>query len=146
MRSAAAVPILGLGMLLVCGSPGQAQEFVINVPKLIHAEPAAETAFPIPVGPPDALPRNAFLRIRGLPRTATLSGGRQIVGGAWAVPLSALSTLKITIPVGYEGRADIAISLETAGGRVLTQTQSTLQIAPAALLSSGQPQRSPEGE
>lgn len=138
MRRPAAVPILGIALLLAGQAPAAAQtaDAAINAPKLIHVEPAADSAFPVPIVRAEALPRNVFLRVRGLPPSASLSEGRQIVGGSWAVPLSALSTLTIAIPSGVEGEAEITMSLETVEGRVLTVAKSTLLIAPAAVLSA----------
>lgn len=138
MRRPAVIPILVVALLLAGQVPavGQTPDVGINAPKLIHVEPAAESAFPVPIVRAEALPRNVFLRVRGLPPSASLSDGRQIVGGAWAVPLSALSTLTIAIPAGVEGEAEITMSLETVEGRVLTVAKSTLLIAPASALSA----------
>lgn len=133
MRRLAFIPILGIAVLLAGQAPalGQGSDAVINTPKRIHVEPAAQSAFPVPVVRAETLPRNVFLRIRGLPPSASLSDGRQIVGGSWAVPLSALATLTITVPAGSEGETEITMSLETVDGRVLTSTKATLLIAPA---------------
>jgi hypothetical protein len=144
MRRLAVVPIVGVAVMLAGQVPtlGQTPDVGINAPKLIHVEPAADSAFPVPVVRAEALPRNVFLRVRGLPPLATLSEGRQIVGGSWAVPLSALATLTIAVPAGAEGEAEITMSLETVEGRVLTVAKSTLLIAPAALLSAEPSKRS----
>jgi hypothetical protein len=144
MRRLAVVPILGVAVLLAgqVATLGQTPKVGINAPKVIHVEPVEQSAFPVPVVQAEALPRNAFLRIRGLPPSATLSDGRQIVGGSWAVPLSALPTLTITVPVGSEGEVEIAMSLETVDGRMLAAAKSTLLIAPAALLSADPSKRS----
>jgi hypothetical protein len=96
----------------------------------------------VPIAQAEALPRNVFLRIRGLPSSATLSEGRQIVGGSWAVPLSALSTLTILVPAGSDGEAEITMSLETVDGRVLTAAKSTLLFAPASTLADDPSKRS----
>jgi hypothetical protein len=144
MRRLAVVPILAIAAFLAGQAPvrGQGSGASINTPKLIHVEPAAQSAFPVPVAQAEALPRNVFLRIRGLPSSATLSEGRQIVGGSWAVPLSALSTLTILVPAGSDGEAEITMSLETVDGRVLTAAKSTLLIAPASTLADDPSKRS----
>lgn len=144
MRRLAFIPILGIAVLLAGQAPasGQTPKVGINAPKLIHVEPAEQSAFPVPIVQVEALPRNAFLRIRGLPPSATLSDGRQIVGGSWAVPLSALSTLTITVPAGSEGEAEIAMSIETVDGRMLAAAKSTLLIAPAERLADDPSKRS----
>src|SRR5262245_5194073 len=67
---------------------------VVSVAPVIQAQSAKTTALPIRVTPASAVPRQAFLRIRGLPPTVALSEGHSIAVGAWAVPLSALPSLR----------------------------------------------------
>lgn len=107
----------------------------INVANVILAEPAIETPFPIQVGPLEALPRNSFLRIRGLPAAANLSEGHPITAGSWAVPLSALATLKIVAPVAASGKTELAISVMAIDGAVLAETRATLLVAAASLIA-----------
>src|SRR5690606_38611326 len=61
----------------------QQQEFFLNVAPVMLAEPASKSPLPIQVGPQDALIRNSFVRIRGLPTAATLTEGHAISAGAW---------------------------------------------------------------
>lgn len=139
----ATLPVFGLGSPVGDGPNAQSRGSapVINIAGVIHVEPAAETAFPIPIGPIEAVPRQAFVRIRGLPRTVSLSEGHEISPGAWAIPLSALSALKISSPLGSDGKAEITVSLLTLDGQVLSEVTSTLLITPAALLSAGPPRQ-----
>jgi hypothetical protein len=102
--------------------------FAINVGTLILAEPAGETPLPIQVGPADALPKNTFVRIRGLPAAVSLSEGHSIAPGAWAVPFAGLPTLRMTVPVGLSGRSEVIVALVTVEGTVLTEAKSTLVI------------------
>lgn len=102
--------------------------FAINVGTLILAEPAGETPLPIQVGPADALPKNTFVRIRGLPAAVSLSEGHSIAPGAWAVPFAGLPTLRMTVPVGLAGRSEVIVALVTVEGTVLTEAKSTLVI------------------
>jgi hypothetical protein len=135
----------------------------ISVAPVISAEPASQAAFPISVGPAGAVPRNAFLRLRGLPPMAALSEAHTIAPGAWAVSLGALPDLKITLPTGAAGRAEITITLVAVDGSVLAEAKSTLAIAaapsdtaraqrnaapPAAasILRAGVPLQTPPGE
>jgi hypothetical protein len=113
----------------------------IAVAATIAAEPAGETALGIRVGPPDAVPRNSFLRVHGLPPTAALSDGHSIAPGAWAVSLAALPDLRIMLPPGAAGRAEIVITLVAVDGSVLAETRATLTIAGARQLERGQAQR-----
>ena len=108
----------------------------INVGTLILAEPANETPLPIQVGPVDALPKNTFVRIRGLPTAVSLSEGHSIAPGAWAVPFGGLPTLRITVPVGVSGRSEIIVALVTVEGTVLTEAKSTLVIGTALAASN----------
>lgn len=107
----------------------------INVASVILAEPAIETAFPIQIGPADAIPQQTFLRVRGLPPSATLTEGHAIAAGAWAVPLTSLPRLKISTPMGATSRNEITISLVAIDGSVLNEAKATLLIAPAATLA-----------
>ncbi len=115
----------------------------INVASVVLAEPAVETPFPIQIGPMSAVPAQTFLRIRGLPPSATLSEGHAIAAGAWAVPMAALPRLKISTPMGATGKSEITIALVAIDGAILSETKSTLLIAPAAAMmapaTKGQP-------
>lgn len=131
--------------LLFGGADAQTKP-VINVASVILAEPAVETPFPIQIGPVEAIPQQTFLRIRGLPSTATLSEGHAIAAGAWAIPLSGLPRLKIATPAGASAKNDVTISLVAIDGRILSEVKATLLIAPASVLApaaaqaaSGQP-------
>ena len=117
----------------------------IAVAATISAEPASETAFGIRVGPADAVPRNSFLRVRGLPPMAALSEGHSIAPGTWAVSLAALPDLKIMLPAGASGRSEIVITLVAVDGSVLAEAKATLAIAAARQLERGQPRRDATG-
>lgn len=108
---------------------------IINVASVILAEPAVETPFPIQIGPADAIPQQTFLRIRGLPSTASLSEGHAIAAGAWAIPLSGLPRLKIATRAGASAKTDVTISLVSIDGRILSEVKSTLLIAPASAIT-----------
>jgi len=103
----------------------------IKVAPVTQAEAASKLAFPIEVGPPEAIAKNSFIRIRGLPPAAALTEGHAIAPGAWAVPLAALPTLAIVLPAGLEGRADVAISLVSVDGLVLAEARTSLRVAAA---------------
>jgi hypothetical protein len=113
----------------------------ISVAATIPAEPATETALAIRVGPPDAVPRNSLVQLRGLPPMAALSDGHSIAPGAWAVSIAALPDLKIMLPPGAAGRSEIVITLVTVDGLMLAETKATLIIAAARQLERGQAQR-----
>jgi hypothetical protein len=115
----------------------------ITVAATLDAAAAGRSPLLILVGPPSALPRGSFLRVRGLPPTAALSAGYSIAPGAWAVPLAALADLKITLPADVRGRAEISIVLVASDGSVLAEARSSLMVAapaaPATILRAGTP-------
>jgi hypothetical protein len=118
-------------------APGRAQaqasaQPVITVPTAISAEAASQAAFPIRVAPVEAVPRNSFVRVRGLPPTAALTEGYSIAPGSWAVSLAALPELKIMLPAGTTGRSEILVTLVAIDGSVLAETKAMLAISPAA--------------
>jgi hypothetical protein len=108
---------------------------ILNVSKVVLAEPAGETPLPIQVGPADAIARNSFIRIRGLPPAAALTEGHSIAPGAWAIPIIALPNLKITLPVGLSGKSDVTVALVTVDGTVVAETKTALVIAATALIA-----------
>src|SRR6185312_5647464 len=116
---------------------GQSQP-VLNISKIILAEPAAETPFPIQVGPPDAIARNSFIRLRGLPPAAALTEGHSIAPGAWAVPIMGLPNLRMSLPMGLSGKSEITVALVTVDGTVVAETKTALVIAAASLIAPGE--------
>jgi hypothetical protein len=117
----------------------------IKVAATIEAQAAGSSQLQIQVLPAHLVPRQAFLRIRGLPPTIALSDGHSIAVGAWAVPLSALPRLRIDVPTGTEGSSEITILLVSADGSVLDQAKSTLLVVPqerAGATPSASPQAS----
>lgn len=101
----------------------------IVVAPTIVAEPASQAPFVIQVGPPDALPSNSFLRLRGFPASVSLSEGHAIAPGSWAIPLFGLPSLKAIVPAGVSGRNEISISLVGVDGNTLAESKTALVIA-----------------
>ncbi len=108
----------------------------VRVSPVIVAEPEVETQLSIVVGPEGAVPKQTFVRIKGLPQTARLSDGHIVSAGIWAVPLAALPTLRLTAPLSSSGRSDLTLTLVTVDGTVLNEVRSSLVVAPAWLLGS----------
>jgi hypothetical protein len=120
-----------LSLALVWSQPASAQARDrpdISVAPAIEVRPAAQVPFPIWVRL-EQVPRNSFIRVQGLPRGAALSEGYAIAPGAWAVPLNALSGLKITLPENVAGKADVVVTLVGLDGAVLSKAIATLVIA-----------------
>ena len=108
----------------------------ITVAAVVVAEPGTETKLPLQIGPADDLPRNTFVRIRGLPARVALSDGHAIAPGTWAVPLFAVANLRAIVPAGTQGRSELVISLVDIDGGVVAETRSALVFAPAALVAA----------
>jgi hypothetical protein len=100
----------------------------ISVAPGIAATSAAQAPLAIGIGPAGALPKNSFVRVRGLPPTVSLSEGYVIAPGAWSVPIYALASLQMIVPAGVTGRADLSISLVAEDGSLLAQATSVLVI------------------
>jgi hypothetical protein len=109
----------------------QTQRAGITVAAVTNAEAASRTRLQIQIGPPDAMPKNSFVRIRGLPPAVALSEGHSIAPGAWAIPLAALPNLTIILPVGQQGPSEVAISLVSIEGTVLAEAKTTLVVTAA---------------
>src|SRR6185295_15105199 len=90
-------------MQLTQGSSGQSPR--IAVLSTVIAEPSSEMPLQIRVAPTESIPRNSFLRLRGLPPTASLSEGYSIAPGAWAVPLNGLPRLTLSLPSSVSGKS-----------------------------------------
>ena len=128
----AMIAIAGPGVWQSPAGAQQAQRPSLTVTRLLRAEPASRVRLPIQVGPPAALAKSSFIRIRGLPAAAALSDGHAIAAGAWAVPLVALPTLTIILPAGTQGESAVAVSLVTVDGEVVAETTLTLAITSPA--------------
>jgi len=101
----------------------------LTVPTTLAAEPSSSVALRISVPSPRELPPNAFVRIRGLPPALSLTDGYAVAPGVWAVPLSALSNLRVIVPVGMSGSSDVIVSLVTVDGAALAEGHIQLTIA-----------------
>jgi hypothetical protein len=117
-----------LQMHLAQGSGSDALQ--ITVAPSIAAKAAAQAPLPIAIGPAGALPKNSFVRVRGLPPTISLSEGYVTAPGAWSVPIHALASLQMIVPVGVAGRTDLSISLVAEDGAILAQAKAVLVIEP----------------
>jgi hypothetical protein len=115
----------------------------ITVAPIMLVEPMVETPVQIQVGPDAAIPRNSFVRIKGLPPQAVFSDGHFVSAGTWALPLSGLAQLKVTVPLATTGRADLQIALVSIEGAVLAEARTTLAITAANIGSIATPQPTP---
>jgi hypothetical protein len=104
----------------------------LQVAPAIVATDNSEAVLAVQVGPLGATPPRAFVSLRGLPPAVSLRDGHSVGPGSWAVPISALPSLRARIPVGLSGRSEIVISLIAMDGRLLAQARSTMLIEPAS--------------
>jgi hypothetical protein len=100
----------------------------IDVVSVFVVEPQSDAPLNIQVGPPDALPKNAFVRIRGVPQRVILTEGYQVAVGVWAVPLFGLAALKARIPKDASGRSELQVSLVGVDGTVIAEAKTALLI------------------
>jgi hypothetical protein len=107
------------------------QRPLITLPARILAPASQRTPLAIGVTPEDRLPRNSYLRIRGLPQTVALTEGHAIAPGVWAIPLSVLPVLAAIVPIGAQGTSEIIVDLLSLDGKVLAETKATLIISAA---------------
>jgi TPR repeat protein len=102
----------------------------IAVLSTLVAEPSSQMPLQIRIAPIEAIPRNSFLRLRGLPPTASLSPGHAIAPGSWAVPLNGLAGLTLSLPAAVSGRSELIISLVGEDGALLAETRMALVVEP----------------
>jgi hypothetical protein len=103
-----------------------ADEVRIAVAPAITAKPASELVLMIEIGPAHVVPPKSFLSLRGVPANVSLTDGHFVAPGLWAVPLSALPTLRAWIPADISGRAEISVGLVGIDGRLLAQATTAL--------------------
>ena len=113
--------------------PAGAQTPTIEVVQTLIVEPATDAPLMLHLKTTGVLPPQSFLRIRGLPHTASLSEGHFVRPGVWAVPLSALANVRITVPAAQAGQSQLTISLVTRDNEVLAEARTTLVVGTASL-------------
>ena len=105
----------------------------IAIAPIILAEPMVETPIPIEVGPAEALPRNTFLRIKGMPPQSAFSDGHFVANGTWALPIAGLQDLKLTVPLATSGRVELHLTLLAVDGTVLAEAKSVIAITASTI-------------
>lgn len=135
-------PAAPLRVQLVQGGNVQVPRIAVRSP--VVALPSSRTPLQIRVTPADAIPRNSFLRLRGLPTTASLSEGYSIAPGSWAVPLRGLPDLVVNLPASVSGRSDLLISLVDGDGKLLAEARVALIIDPQGTSPSATSQDVPD--
>jgi phosphate transport system substrate-binding protein len=108
----------------------------IEVVQTLLVEPATDAPLSLQLKTKGSLPPNSFVRIKGLPKATSLSEGFFVRPGVWAVPLSALPTVRITVPAAQAGRSVLTISLVTLDNTVLAEAQTTLVVGAGSLFTA----------
>ena len=128
MALALAVVFLAVETAEVFAQSGSVPAPTISVLAVLVSEPATQAPLRIRIGPPQAIPARSFLRLKGLPPTASLSEGHVIAPGSWAVPLAALPNLSMNLPAGAVGRSNVTISLVAEDGAILAEERTELVV------------------
>jgi superoxide dismutase, Cu-Zn family len=110
----------------------EAQRVSITVAPLIRAAPEAKTPLSIQVGAQNLLPKDCFIRVRGLPPFVALSDGHAIGSGSWSVPLPAGPGLVIFVPTGTQEKSEVVIDVLNSDGSVFAEARTELAIASVA--------------
>lgn len=108
------------------------EQFGLTVAPLTLVEPGGRARLQIEVSRQQALPKNSFVRVRGLPSSVTVSPGHLIASGVWAIPIGALPDLTIAAPDSLAGWSEIAVTLAIADGAVLAEAKTKLIVASRA--------------
>jgi hypothetical protein len=87
------------------------------------------------VGSQGSLPRNSFIRLRGLPPSVSLNEGYAVAPGSWSVPLFALPSLQVNVPSGLAGRSEIVIQLVGVDGTILAEASTSFEVAAPAIMA-----------
>ena len=98
---------------------------ILVVMPLVQVKSSGQIPFVVIAGPPEALPPNSLIRIRGLPEGVTPSESRRGAAGSWDVPMSAAFGLKLNVPEGLSGRLDFVVTL--VDGRGTGESASVLR-------------------
>ena len=141
-----AAAALGLGMFTSIGTGGAEGTPRINIATEILAQPASQAAVIIRLEPSEAVPRNSFVRLHGLPPSVSLTDGFAIGPGVWAVPLFALATLNVNVPVGVSGQSNLLVTLVDVEGTILAKATSALVVGPAVVLAPAEQAAAPSAE
>jgi phosphate transport system substrate-binding protein len=145
LRAALAAPLVFLLPVPPAGSqaPGSPSLEVVQV---LIVDPGKEVPLSLQVKTTGPLPNQSFIRIKGLPQATSLSEGHFVRPGVWAVPLSALSSVTISVPAGQSGRSELTISLVSVDNKVLAETTTTLVVGAGSLFATKQPAPAPAKE
>jgi len=122
-------------------SPGRgAQAPMIIAPGAIDVEPSSHPPLLIEIGPPEWVPHDSTLQVRGLPSSVTLSQGRRVSGNLWAVPIAALSKVRIEVAAdAAAGQSDVTLTLVGSDESYLAEARTALSINALEVVAANRP-------
>ncbi len=106
-------------------------EVALSSPDSIDTQAGKEIAFPVAIDATDALPSRSVLAVSAVPEGAAFSAGRPYGATGWSLRPDEIGDLRLRLPQGTSGAADIRLELVTADGTVLAQSDTRLNVAPA---------------
>lgn len=138
----------GLLCLMLCCVPASGSQGIahadtqpsIEVPAIVKVEAGTELPLPVQIVPPNAVPPQAMLLIRGIPASASLNSGRHFPSGVWAVKPSAVPKLRIASPAETSEDVHLIFSLVTLDGAHISNVLARLIIAPPGSEAGKTPQ------
>jgi Bacterial SH3 domain len=88
-------------------------------------------SFPIALDGTDGVPSRSVIAIRGLPQGSNFSEGRPYGGSEWNLKPDQIGDLALVLPADANGEFKLGIALIGPDDRVIAETETLLEIAPA---------------
>jgi hypothetical protein len=102
---------------------------MIIAPPTIDLEPSSHAPLLIEIGPPEWVPHDSILRVQGLPPSVTLSYGRRVSSKLWAVPIAALSKVRIDVAANaVASQSDVTLTLIGSDGSHIAEAHTAIAI------------------
>jgi Bacterial SH3 domain len=95
----------------------------------IEAKAGEEVPFSIAIDSADTLPPRSVIAIRAMPQGAAFSQGRPYGESEWNLTPDEVGDLRLRLPKGLTGGADLRVELMAADGTVLATAATRLDIA-----------------
>jgi TPR repeat protein len=105
-------------------------DIALTAPGRIEAKAGEEVAFDIGVDSADALPARSVIAIRAMPEGAAFSRGRPYGATEWSLRPDEIGDLRLHLPKGASGGADLRVELMAADGTILASATTRLDVAP----------------
>jgi hypothetical protein len=106
-----------------------AQAPIMIAAPTIDVEPSSHASLLIEIGPPQWVPPDSTLQVQGLPQSVTLSQGRRVSSKLWAVPIAALSKVRIEVAAdAAAGQSDVTLTLVGSDNSYLAEARTAVSI------------------